>query len=141
MIFINMEWFIKKNATLPIIKINISQDGRSDYQNNIQTLLESNVYFSMVDVDTNLIKISSVPSTVTTGLTDNGEIEYFVQYQFKKNQTKKTGRFKAEITIKNSDGVVGLPLNESLYINIIDSFAIDDVNFSSNYEIEFPCCD
>jgi hypothetical protein len=136
-----MEWFIKKNATLPVIKVKFSQNGRSDYMKTMSVLSESEVYFSMLDVETNIPKISSVLATVESGLTEDGQIEYFTYYQFKKNQTKKVGRFSAEFMIKNVDGTLFLPTTEKIYVNIIESFAIDDVRFSSNYEMEFPCCD
>jgi chlorite dismutase len=136
-----MEWFIKKNATLPILKVKLSQNGRSDFMNTMSVLNDSQVYFSMVDVETNIPKISSVSATVESGLTEDGQIEYFTYYQFKKNQTKKIGRFSAEFMVVNADGVLFLPITEKIYVNIIESFAIDDVKFSSNYEMEFPCCD
>ena len=136
-----MEWFIKKNATLPVIKVKLSQNGRSDYMKTMSVLSDSEVYFSMVDVETNIPKISSVLATVESGLTEDGQIEYYIYYQFKKNQTKKVGRFSAEFMVKNSDGTLFLPTTEKIYVNIIESFAIDDVGFNSNYEMEFPCCD
>jgi len=136
-----MEWFIKKNATLPVIKVKFSQNGRSQYLNTMSILGESNVFFSMTDVETGIPKISSVQANVLTGLSEDGQIEYFTYYQFKKNQTKKVGRYSAEFLVTNSHGNLYMPITDSVFINIIDSFAIDDVNFSSNYEIEFPCCD
>jgi chlorite dismutase len=136
-----MEWFIKKNATLPVIKVKLSQNGRSDFMKTMSVLSESEVYFSMIDVETNIPKISSVLATVESGLTEDGQIEYFTYYQFKKNQTKKVGRFSAEFMIKNVDGTLFLPTTEKIYVNIIESFAIDDVGFNSTYEMEFPCCD
>ena len=63
-----MEWFIKKNATLPVIKVKLSQNGRSDYMKTMSVLSESEVYFSMIDVETNIPKISSVLATVESGL-------------------------------------------------------------------------
>ena len=136
-----MEWFIKKNATLPVIKVKLSQNGRSDYMNTMSILGESEVYFSMVNEETGIPKITSVSATVESGLTEDGQIEYFTYYQFKKNQTKNVGRFLGEFMVKNTDGVLFMPITERVYINVIDSFAIDDTAFSSNYEMEFPCCD
>jgi len=136
-----MEWFIKKNATLPVIKVKLSQNGRSDYMKTMSSLGESNVYFSMTDEETGIPKISSAQATVQTGLTEDRQLEYYTYYQFKKNQTKKVGRFYAEFMVKNTDGVLYLPITEKIYVNIIESFSIDDVTFNSNYEIEFPCCD
>ncbi len=136
-----MEWFIKKNATLPVIKVKLSQNGRSDYMKTMSILGESEVYFSMTDSETGIPKISTVSASTESGLTEDGQVEYYTYYQFKKNQTKKLGRFVGEFMVKNTDGTLFLPTTEKIYINIIESFAIDDVNFTSNYEIEFPCCD
>jgi chlorite dismutase len=136
-----MEWFIKKNATLPVIKVKLSQNGRSDYMKTMSSLGESDVYFSMTDTETGIPKISSVLATVESGLTEDGQIEYFTYYQFKKNQTKKVGRFLGEFMVVNNDGVLYQPIADKLYVNITDSFAIDDVDFEDNYTISFPCCD
>ena len=44
-----MEFFIKKNATLPLLKFEIFQDGRSDF-NNIQNLSGvSSSYLTLID--------------------------------------------------------------------------------------------
>ena len=136
-----MEFFIKKKATLPVLKLQVVKDGRSDYNQFMNEIELSSIFFSMIDVETTIPKISSVSATVESGLTEDGQIEYFTYYQFKKNQTKKVGRFSAEFMVKNSDGTLFIPTTEKIYVNIIESFAIDDVKFSSNYEIEFPCCD
>lgn len=135
-----MEWFIKKNATLPILKVKLSQNGRSDFMKDMDSLSESEVFFSMIDVDTNIPKISSKIAIIETGLTEDNHIEFFVYYKFNKNQTSKLGRFSAEFMVRNTDGILYQPLGEQLYINIIDSFSLDDTNYQNNYEIDFPCC-
>jgi len=135
-----MEWFIKKNATLPILKVKLSQNGRSDFMKTMSILSESEVYFSMTDTDTGIPKISSVSAVIESALTEDNQIEYYTYYKFKKNQTKKIGRFSAQFMVKNSDGILYLPSNDSLFINIIDSFSLDETNFDNNYVIEFPCC-
>jgi len=136
-----MEWFIKKNATLPTLKVQLTQNGRSQYLNNMSMLGESNVYFSMIDTETGIPKISTKLSVVTTGLTSSGNIEYYTHYQFTKRDTKKVGRYLGEFMVVNNDGVLFQPIVDKLYVNIIDSFAIDDVDFEDNYTISFPCCD
>ena len=136
-----MEWFIKKNATLPVLRVQLTQNGRSQYVNNMSMLGEPNVFFSMTDTETQIPKILTKPAVVTTGLTSSGNIEYYAHYQFTKRDTKKVGRFLAEFVVSNSDGVLYQPIVDQLYVNITDSFAIDDVEFKDNYTINFPCCD
>ena len=38
-----MEFYIKKNSTLPLIKMEVIQDGRSDY--NLNSFLSGNTTF------------------------------------------------------------------------------------------------
>lgn len=136
-----MEWFIKKNATLPTLKVKVVKDGRSDFERGNSDMLDSSVYFSMINTETQIPKISTKSATIVSEINNEGDTEYYTYYQFTKKDTNKEGRFSAEFMIINADGVIYLPINDKLYVNIIDSFAIDDVGFSSNYEIEFPCCD
>ena len=46
-----MEFYIKKNATLPVLKIQVVKDGRSDYNNFMDMIEESAIFFSMVNVE------------------------------------------------------------------------------------------
>jgi hypothetical protein len=47
-----MEFYIKKNATLPVLKVEICKDGRSDF--NLNSFLDSNYtfYISLYDKTT-----------------------------------------------------------------------------------------
>jgi hypothetical protein len=136
-----MEWFIKKNATLPTLKVKVNKDGRSDFEKGYSDLSESSVFFSMINTETQIPKISTKSATVVGEVNNEGDTEYYVYYQFTKRDTAKEGRFSAEFMIVSSDGVIYLPINDKLYVNILDSFAIDDVEFKDNYTISFPCCD
>jgi hypothetical protein len=46
-----MEFFIKKNATLPLLKLQVVKDGRSDYNNFMKLIEVASLYFSMVDTE------------------------------------------------------------------------------------------
>jgi hypothetical protein len=52
-----MEFFIKKNATLPLLKMAVVKDGRSDFNKMTSLIEESAIFFSMVDIDTGIPKI------------------------------------------------------------------------------------
>jgi len=136
-----MEWFIKKNATLPTLKVKVVKDGRSDFEKGSTDMLDSSVYFSMINTETQTPKLSTKPAIVVGEINNEGDTEYYAYYQFTKRDTNKEGRFSAEFMIINDDGVIYLPINDKLYVNITDSFAIDDVSFDDNYTISFPCCD
>jgi hypothetical protein len=133
-----MEFFIKKNSTLPVLKINVIKDGRSDYNKSIRFLDETDIYFSMVDTQTGIPKITSKTAGV---MKKNGsDDEYYVYYQFTPSETKNVGRYKGQFLFKNETGVMNLPISQSIYVNITDSFIIDDMEFSNKYTVDYPCC-
>ena len=47
-----MEFFIRNNATLPVLKMQVVQDGRSTYGDTMELLELATIFFSMVDVKT-----------------------------------------------------------------------------------------
>jgi len=137
-----MEFFIKKNATLPILKLQVVKDGRSDYNSFMDMIEESAIFFSMTNVETGIPKIS----TNTAGFVEkvlldpNSEPEYYIYYQFKPQDTNKTARYEAQFLLRNSQGVLILPIREQLFINVQESFIAEDLPYNDCYLIEFPCC-
>lgn len=130
-----MEFFIKKGATLPLLKLNIVNNGRNDYDNFLNTLELSSLFFSMTNVDTGIPKIVNKPAGIG-GVSPN----YFVYYQFQNSDTTREGRFEAEFYMKNSDGSFILTLGEKLFVNIMESFITDDLSYSSCYVVDYACC-
>jgi hypothetical protein len=137
-----MEFFIKKNATLPVLKINVIKDGRSDYDRSMKYLNETDIFFSMVDTETGIPKITSRPAGIIKKdpVIPNNDAEYYVYYQFTPFDTKKVARYKGQFMFRNETGYMVLPLSEEIYINVTDSFVLDDKEFQSCYVVDFPCC-
>lgn len=137
-----MEFFIKKNATLPILKMQVVKDGRSDYNKMMNLIEESAIFFSMVDTETGIPKIISRPAGFVNKVFVNPDQgpEYYIYYQFTNKDTKKTGRYEGQFLLKNDEGVLILPIREKLYINIQESFIADDLPYNDCYTSEFPCC-
>jgi len=137
-----MDFFIKKNATLPLLKLQVVKDGRNDYDNMMDFIEESAIFFSMVNTETGIPKISTKPSGfVEKKLLDpNASPEYYVYYQFTPRDTNKPGRYEGQFLFRNDQGTLLLPIREKLYINVQDSFIADDMEWESCYVIEFPCC-
>ena len=118
-----MEFFIKKNATLPLLKMRVVNDGRSDYKTFMESLEVSTIYFSMVNTENGIHKIlSSSANIVPINLTNGTEPEYYIYYQFTTENTNKVGRYQGQFLIKNDEGNLILPIREELFINIQDSF-------------------
>jgi len=126
-----MEFFIKKNATLPLLKMQIVKDGRSDYQNFMELIETSTIVFSMVNTDTGIAKITSKTAGFVSKTFNSPDTptEYYIYYSFTKRDTNTVGRFEAQFLLKNSQGDLIVPIREPLFINIQDSFISDD-----------PCC-
>ena len=119
-----MEWYIKKNATLPVLKMQIVRDGRAGYIQLMQDLEVSTIFFSMVDVYNGIPKIVSAPCYIVPLIfaEDGSQTEYYIYYQFRSRDTNTVGRFQGQFLIKNNDGNLILPIREELFINVQDSF-------------------
>jgi hypothetical protein len=137
-----MEFFIKKNATLPLLKLQVVKDGRSDYNRFMELIEESSIFFSMVDVATGIPKITTKPAGFVekVQLDPNAETEYYIYYQFASFDTNREGRYEAQFLFRNSEGTLVLPIREKLFINVQESFIADDLQYDGCYVLEYPCC-
>lgn len=138
-----MEFFIKKNASLPILKMQVVKDGRSSYNNMMDLVETSAIFFSMIDVETGVPKINTRPAGIVakTMLDPNADPEYYVYYQFRTFDTRKTGRFEGQFIFLSDEGTLILPIREKLFINIQESFISDNLSAGDGcYETGFPCC-
>jgi hypothetical protein len=137
-----MEFFIKKNSTLPLLKLQVVKDGRSDYNNFMELLETSTIFFSMVNTENGIPKITSRPAGFVEKIFDdpNAEPEYYIYYQFTKQDTSIEGRYEGQFLVKTFEGNVILPVREKLYVYIQDSFIADDLEYNTCYTSTFPCC-
>ena len=118
-----MEFFIRKNATLPVLKMQVVQDGRVGYLDIMESLENATIYFSMINTATGIPKIVSAPCyIVSLILADGAPTEYYIYYRFTSRDTNTPGRYTGQFLIKNADGNLIMPIREDLYINIEDSF-------------------
>jgi hypothetical protein len=125
-----MEFFIKKNANLPVLKMQVVKDGRAGYLELMESLEVSSIYFSMVNTSNGIPKIVSAPAyIVPLILSDGAPTEYYVYFKFTERDTNTVGRYQGQFLIKNDEGNLILPIREDLYINVQDSFISTD-----------PCC-
>ena len=119
-----MEFFIRKNATLPVLKMQVVQDGRSSYGDTMELLELSTIFFSMVNVQTGIPKIVGAPCSIVSLIPNEpgAPVEYYIYYQFTTRNTDTPGRYQGQFLIKNDEGSLILPIREELYINVQDSF-------------------
>ena len=107
-----MEFFIKKNSTVPIIRIKVSTLYDTTYGN--KEFDESYVKFTMVDKKTGRYIVL------------NGDGYYDGEcfcYKLNSIHTSSVAEFYGFFTIMLSNQKITIPSKESLNINILDSFS------------------
>ena len=118
-----MEFYIKKNATLPVLKMQVVKDGRSGYLQLMQDLEVSTIFFTMIEVETGIPKIVSAPAEIVNLILPEGsDPEYYIYFKFTARDTNSPGRYQGQFLIKNDEGNLILPIREERYINVQDSF-------------------
>ena len=118
-----MEFFIKQNANLPVLKMQVVKDGRAGYLELMQDLEVSTIFFTMIDVETEIPKIVSAPCEIVSLILPLGAApEYYIYYKFTARDTNTPGRYVGQFLIKNDEGNLILPIREELYINVQQSF-------------------
>lgn len=121
-----MNFFIKQNSTLPLIKLQIFKSASVSYHQFDEFLNDSTITFSLKIEDSGIYKL--IDDTCNLEIIDNGtEKEYYVLYQLSKKLTKKPLTYIGEFKISNNQGDTILPIRDKLLINVIDSFSISDL--------------
>jgi len=118
-------FFIRKNSELPILKMEVINDGRSDYKRIFENLENATVTFSMKDVETGRYKVFNKQGLVIPVEKEicQEDAEYYVGYKFSKNETDRVGCYHAEFKIDFLDDncTIIVPIREDLYVNVLDS--------------------
>ena len=124
---------IKKNSTLPSLRVSLIDDGTYDFQkrdfyNN--AIQNADITFSMKD-ENGVLKISKAKAGIVKCCDCNCTDSYSIEYKWNKRDTKEAGVFDAyfEIKFKNDlyeDGVLYpegnliMPIHEQLKVHIIE---------------------
>lgn len=118
-----MNFNINKNATLPILKLELIQDGRNDFNKFYDAVQNANIYFTMTDVVTGVKRIAKKETGLQVVVPEScvGE-EFYLIYQFTERDTAVAGRYVAQFTIEFLDGsgTLIVPIREELYVNVLD---------------------
>lgn len=132
-IYNNLNFFIKKNSTLPKIKYPLKQRLLEKYDITHEMLEDVAVTFSMIDENTGLYKIANVEAELV--INNNrpeypDENTYTLTYQLSVKQTSKGGRFAGEFVIDflgNNCDKIKMPVDGQISIIIEDSITKTDV--------------
>jgi hypothetical protein len=117
-----MEFFIQQNTTLPILKMDVIRDGRTDSWKDFYSILDNaNIRFSMKSEDTGIQKIFMLPAYITEKNRRNADSprQYYIYYKWQERDTSIKGRYIGEFLIELENGELITPIVSNLYINII----------------------
>ena len=119
-----MNFNINKNSTLPVLNMELIKDGRYTYKEFNDKIQNSNIFFTMSDLNTGVKVIGKKAATLTLKSQYNGceDEEYYLTYQFTKKQTSKPGTYMGTFIVEFLDGsgTLVVPIQEELIINVLD---------------------
>jgi len=122
------EFYINKNSLLPIIRIELIEDGRHDYNKFHELIQNSNITFTMVNRETGVTKIAKAPCYIKARENGGCVEQYVICYDWKKRDVNEEGNYIGKFDIefgevKNDEydyptGNLIMPIREELLIVI-----------------------
>lgn len=132
-IYNDLNFFIKKNSTLPKIKYPLKQRLLEKYDITDEMLEDVAVTFSMIDENTGVYRIANVEAELVVNNERPeypDEKTYTLAYQLSVKQTSRGGRFAGEFVIDflgDDCGKIKMPVDGQISIIIEDSITKTDV--------------
>lgn len=118
-----MNFSINEKSTLPILHMQLINDGRVNHSDFFECIQNADIKFSMWDVSTNKKIINCQKAFLTPLIDKNNPLreEYLISYKFKARETSKSGKYigQFEIEFKDNIGNLILPIQDELNILII----------------------
>jgi hypothetical protein len=120
------EFYIKTNATLPYLRMELINDGRCDYDKFYEAIQDADITFSMKDSETGLLKVSNAPVTPVLAQETGCEEKYILEYRWDKKDTRKPGiyegwfviKFRGVVSDEIGAGDLIVPIQEKLMIYV-----------------------
>jgi hypothetical protein len=117
------EFYINKDATLPLLKMELINDGRYDYNKFHEMIQNSSISFTMTNNETGVIKVANNTSGISLQLKDGCSEEYYICYKWDPKDTRTKGKFNGKFTIIFGDvfggGKLIVPIQEELVIYVL----------------------
>ena len=86
-----MQFLINQNSVLPQLRIELIQDGRGDFHRFHDCIQNADITFTMINVDSGVIKISNAPCSIRLKDNNSCEEEYLICYDWKKGEKRNVG--------------------------------------------------
>jgi hypothetical protein len=126
------EFFIRTGANYPALRMELIEDGRYDFHKSKfnNALQDSDVVFSMRDIETGILKVSKAKAVIKNADTEGCEDKYVVEYDWQTRDTAKPGiyegwfdiDFKGDVVEAGVDypsaGKLRIPVTEDLLIYV-----------------------
>jgi hypothetical protein len=122
------EFYINKDSLLPILRMELIEDGRHDFNKFHELIQSASIVFTMINRETGVTKIAKAPAYIKAR-EDGGCVEqYVICYDWKKRDVNEKGTFEGRFDIqfgevKNDEydypkGNLIMPIREDLLITI-----------------------
>lgn len=123
------QFFIKQNSTLPLLRMELINDGRNDFKKFYEAIQNCDITFTMRNVNTNVIKVSNAKAYAVKKENENCVEQYVICYPWKSRDTKEKGTYEGWFSL-NFDGTLSseyatypqgeliMPIREKLIIVI-----------------------
>lgn len=123
-----MDFYMNKDSLLPILRMELIEDGRHSYNKFFELIQSADITFTMINRETGVTKIAKAPAYIKER-EDGGCVEqYVICYDWRKRDVNETGTFLGKFNIefgevKNDEydypkGNLIMPLREDLLITI-----------------------
>lgn len=118
-----MNFIIRQNATLPLLKFDLSETLLRKYDITDEMLESAAFTFSMMETDTGIFRIANKKAELRQydSYENMDDIKYELIYKFEKRDTKKQGVYAGEFVIDFFDqdcGKLKLPTDSHIQIII-----------------------
>lgn len=127
------EFFITKGSTLPLLRMELLNDGRRNFRKFYNAIQDATVTFTMVNKETGIKKVANAPAYVIPRDKDESgcKDEYLIEYRWKERDTREPGSYIAHFRIHFNGNVMQdgksypqgdlvVPITEELQITVID---------------------
>ena len=92
-------FYINQHSELPTLRMELILDGRHDFWKFHNAIQDATISFTMINVDTNVMKIANAPAYIKRRETLGCEEQYVICYDWKKRDTKEIGEYEGIFTI------------------------------------------
>lgn len=117
-----MNFFIRQNSMMPVLTVELIQDGVNSARQINERLENAVILFFMEEVGSCIPMIQCGECCVLTDddCADCHE-KIYIQYKWQPTDTTKKGRYKGwfEITFNDDESLLVVPVKETLFINIV----------------------